>query len=100
MKYEDEVGKYGQDFVSFNIGQLVPDQCDSLNRNGDFESGSTDFWWHAGIYGMELDNEGANGSSKSLLALNPDDGDRHVGLGQPWIRAASKKATPKRFWQW
>ena len=32
---------------------------------------------------MALSNEGgANGSSKSLLASNPDDVGRHVGLGQ------------------
>jgi hypothetical protein len=83
LKYEDEVGSCGPDFASFQIEQLVPDQCDSLIRNGDFESGSTDYWWHAGLYGMEISNEGADGSSKSLLAPNPTSGGgRHVGLGK------------------
>lgn len=83
LKYEDEVDNCGQDFASFSIDQLVPSpsQCDSLIRNGDFDSGTTDFWWYAGNFGMELINEGA-GSSKSLLAPNPNNGGRHVGLGQ------------------
>ena len=82
LKYEDEVGSCGPDFASFTIEQLVPSQCDSLIQNGDFESGTTDFWWHVGNHGIELSNEGAEGSSKSLLAPNPDNGGRHVGLGQ------------------
>jgi len=83
LKYEDKFGNCGPDFASFDIEQLVPDRCNSLIRNADFESGTTDYWLHAGSYGVEVINEGSNGSSKSLLAPNPKyGGGRYVGVGQ------------------
>lgn len=83
LKYEDQTENCGPDFASFDIEKLIPDQCDSLISNGDFEAGSPDFWWYAGLYGIEVSNEGADGSSKSLLAPNPvDGGGRHVGSGR------------------
>lgn len=82
LKYEDVDNNCGPDFASFDIEQPVPDQCDSLIRNGDFESGTTDYWLYNGLNGYEIINHGA-GSSKSLLAPNPAvGGGQHVGVGQ------------------
>lgn len=83
LRYEDIEGNCGPDFVSFEIDELTPPQCNQLVKNGDFETGD-DFWWHMGNLGLFHVNGGANGSLKSLMAPNSvaDGGGRWVGVGQ------------------
>jgi len=85
MKYEDAVGNCGPDFKSFVIEKLNPLQCTELIQNGSFEGGNTDYWRCLSAKCLLLvEDEGADGTSKSLLAPNAANkaGGRHVGLGQ------------------
>jgi len=79
LQYEYVVDNCGSDFDSFVIEAPVPDQCDELIRNGDFESDSTEHWRYVGNYGLELvDNSGGGFSMKAPNA----EGGPWVGPGQ------------------
>jgi len=85
MRYEDAVGNCGPDFKSFVIEKPNPLQCTELIQNGSFEGGNTDYWWCLSAKCLLLvADEGADGTSKSLLAPNAanEGGGRWVGLGQ------------------
>lgn len=83
LQYEDAVDNCGPDFEAFVVDTLVPDQCEQLIRNGDFQSGTSENWRYVGHHGLEVvNNDGATDSSTYSLKTPNAEGGSWVGPGQ------------------
>jgi len=83
LKYEDKIQSCGPDFESFIVDTLIPDQCEQLIQNGEFESGTSDHWRYVGHHGLEVVyNDGATESSTYSLKAPNARGGAWVGPGQ------------------